>query len=90
MYYQVVGNRGDFLAGAQELPAPSDDERAPAGEMRLRETQWRGQDWKVAYMWVGLDLPGDPLVLVQVAETMEKRAVLAKEIVRGVMLPRSW
>ena len=48
VYYQVVGNRGEFLAGEQELPAPSDDERAPAGEMRLRETQWRGQDWKVA------------------------------------------
>ena len=87
VYYQVVGNSGEFLAGEQELPAPSDDERAPAGEMRLRETQWRGQDWKVASVWVGLDLPGDPLVRVQVAETMEKRAVLAKEIVRGVMLP---
>jgi two-component system sensor histidine kinase TctE len=31
---------------------------------------------------------GNDLALVQVAETMEKRSVLATEIVKGVMLPQ--
>jgi two-component system sensor histidine kinase TctE len=88
VYYQVAGDSGEVLSGEKDLPAPQDDERAPPGEMRLRETQWRGQDLKVAYMWVVLDLPSDPYVLIQVAETMEKRSVLAKEIVKGVMLPQ--
>jgi len=88
VHYQVTGDSGELLSGEKDLPAPQDDERAPPGEMRLRETQWRGQDLKVAYMWVVLDLPGDPFVLIQVAETMEKRSVLAREIVKGVMLPQ--
>jgi two-component system sensor histidine kinase TctE len=42
----------------------------------------------VAYIWVRLALPGAPLALVQVAETREKRSVLATEIIKGVMLPQ--
>jgi two-component system sensor histidine kinase TctE len=42
----------------------------------------------VAYMWVQLDDPTIAPALVQVAETMEKRAVLATEIVKGVILPQ--
>ncbi|MGZ5848692.1 MAG: sensor histidine kinase, partial [Ramlibacter sp.] len=40
------------------------------------------------YTWVRPDLPGGALVLVQVAETREKRSVLATEIIKGVMLPQ--
>ncbi len=88
VYYQVLAPDGTVLSGEKSLPAPADDERAPVGEVRLRDAQLRGQDLKVAYMWVRVDLPGGPLALVQVAETMEKRAVLATEIVKGVMLPQ--
>src|SRR5574344_988067 len=37
---------------------------------------------------VRLPLPGEPVALVQVAETREKRSVLATEIIKGVMLPQ--
>ena len=57
VYYQVIGPKGEFLSGEKALPPPPEDERAPAGEVRLREVQLRGQDLKVAYMWVRLDLP---------------------------------
>jgi two-component system sensor histidine kinase TctE len=43
---------------------------------------------RVAYIWVRLPLPEAPLALVQVAETREKRSVLATEIIKGVMLPQ--
>ena len=88
VYYQVMGPSGEFFSGEKGLPFPPDDERAPVGEVRLRDAQLRGQDLKVAYMWVRVDLPGGPLALVQVAETMDKRSVLATEIVKGVMLPQ--
>lgn len=88
VFYQVMGPGGEFLSGERSLPAPPEDERAPVGEVRLRDAQLRGQDLKVAYMWIRVDLPGGPLALVQVAETMDKRSVLATEIVKGVMLPQ--
>ena len=43
---------------------------------------------RVAYIWVKLHLPGAQPALVQVAETLEKRSVLATEIIKGVMLPQ--
>ncbi len=88
VYYQVMGPKGEFLSGEKALPLPPDEDRAPLGEVRLRDAELRGQDLKVAYMWVKLDLPDSAPALVQVAETMDKRSVLATEIVKGVMLPQ--
>jgi two-component system sensor histidine kinase TctE len=56
--------------------------------VHIRDAEFRGNELKVAYMWVRLDVAGPRLALVQVAETMEKRSVLATEIVKGVMLPQ--
>ena len=41
-----------------------------------------------AYTWVELPITDSKPALVQVAETLEKRSVLATEIVTGVMLPQ--
>jgi two-component system sensor histidine kinase TctE len=54
----------------------------------MRDAEFQGVELKVAYMWVRLDIPNSRPALVQVAETMEKRSVLATEIVKGVMLPQ--
>ncbi|MFT3718740.1 sensor histidine kinase N-terminal domain-containing protein [Pseudorhodoferax sp.] len=83
--YQVLGPGGELLAGERELPAPAGD-AAPPGEVRLRDAELRGQDVRVAHAWVALD--GGRAALVQVAETREKRSVLAAEIIKGVMLPQ--
>lgn len=45
-------------------------------------------DVRVAYTWVALDPEGGQLALVQVAETLDKRSILAAEIIKGVMLPQ--
>ena len=88
VYYQVLGRRGEFLSGERELPLPPDDEKAVVGEIRLRDDEFRGNGIKVAYMWVNLNLPDSQPALVQVAETLDKRSVLATEIIKGVMLPQ--
>ncbi len=89
VYYQVQGVRGELLSGERDMPMP-DDEAPRAGLVRLRDAQMRGQDVRVAYTWVALDIPGAPsaTALVQVAETREKRSVLATEIIKGVMFPQ--
>jgi two-component system sensor histidine kinase TctE len=86
VYYQVLGPRGELLSGERDFPQPADDERPAPGETRLRDAEMRGLDVRVAYTWV--QPAGSALVLVQVAETREKRSVLATEIIKGVMLPQ--
>ena len=88
VYYQVTGPRGELLSGERDLPLPTDDEHLHRGEVILRDAEMRGVDVRVAYVWVRPDGPGTPVALVQVAETREKRSVLATEIIKGVMLPQ--
>ncbi len=88
VYYQVLGANGEHLSGERALPLPPDNEKAVPGEVRLRDDEIRGVAIKVAYTWVKVALPGARPALVQVAETLEKRSVLATEIVKGVMLPQ--
>ncbi|RYF41880.1 MAG: sensor histidine kinase [Comamonadaceae bacterium] len=88
VYYQVLGARAEVLSGERDFPLPPEDERPAIGEVRLRDDEMRGLDVRVAYTWVKLELPGAQPALVQVAETREKRSVLATEIIKGVMLPQ--
>ena len=88
VYYQVLGPRGELLSGERDFPPPPEVESPTPGEVRLRDAEMRGQDVRVAWTWVPVDLPGTSPALVQVAETREKRSVLATEIIKGVMLPQ--
>jgi two-component system sensor histidine kinase TctE len=88
VYFQVMGRRGELLAGDRELPLPRSD-TIDIGEMHLRDDVVITDEVRVAYLWVqptaeGLNSP----VLVQVAETRGKRSRLATEIIKGVILPQ--
>ncbi len=88
VYYQVKGPGGRLLSGERALPGPPDDETPVVGEVRLRDAELRGIAIRMAHIWVRLPGKGQPLALVQVAETREKRSVLATEIIKGVMVPQ--
>ena len=94
IYYQVLGLRGEHLSGDTALPVPSDEDRAPPGEVRFRDDTLNNDNVRVAYMWVNVaDLVPDRadglgVPLVQVAETLGKRSRLATEIIKGVILPQ--
>jgi two-component system sensor histidine kinase TctE len=88
IYYQVLGTRGEFVSGERDFPLPPDEEQPLPSEVRIRDDEMRGADVRVAYTWVHVDTLGAKPVLVQVGETLEKRSVLATEIIKGVMLPQ--
>jgi len=88
IYYQVLGSRSELLGGERDLPSPPLVEQVVLDQVRLRDDVVNGFDVKVAYLWINVAGPGTRPALVQVAETMEKRSVLATEIVKGVMLPQ--
>ena len=99
VYFQVTGQRGEYVAGDLDLPLPADDELPVPGVIKFRNEEMRGAEVRIAYTWVELpravgaaaartaDNPPRP-PLVQVAETLDKRALLADEIVKGVILPQ--
>ncbi len=88
IYYQVVGTKGEFVSGERDFPLPPDELKPLPGEVLLRDDEMRGSEIRVAYTWVSVATPGAKPVLVQVGETLEKRSVLATEIIKGVMLPQ--
>ena len=87
VFFQVLGARGEWVAGDRNLPVP-DEAPAPSGELRFRDDEVEGQPVRVAYLWLAATggVGNVELPLVQVAETLEKRAQLTTEIARGVML----
>ncbi len=100
VYFQISGPDGAHLDGDRDLPRPrikSLEERARSGSVVFRNDSIHGTPVRVAYSWVHLDPlrertgdagPDPGLALVQVAETLDKRANLANEIIKGVILPQ--
>ncbi len=88
LYYQVLGRRGELMAGDAALAVPADD---PPDEpsVRFRDDQVGDEPVRVAYLWLAAGSSGpEGQALVQVAETLGKRSQLATEIIKGVILPQ--
>ena len=88
VYYQVLGVRGELISGEGDFPLPRDSETPEPGQVKLRDDVVRGDEVRVAYIWLLRDTEPQRLVLMQVAETKGKRSTLATEIIKGVMLPQ--
>jgi two-component system sensor histidine kinase TctE len=94
IYYQVTSPGGGHVDGDRDLPQPHaepDGDSYRAGTVSFRSATLHGTPIRIAHTWVNLQedktLP-PRLVLVQVGETLEKRAKLANEIIKGVILPQ--
>lgn len=97
VYFQIQGPHGEYIDGDRDLPAPpAEDDKQPTGSVQFRNDTVRGSEVRIAYMHVDLRrnrqgraaVPEPHLALVQVAETLDKRAHLANEIIKGVILPQ--
>jgi two-component system sensor histidine kinase TctE len=90
VYYQVLGLRGEYLSGERDLPLPPEDDVSETGRVKLRDDEFRGQEVRIAWLYTrnGEGSTSSKPILIQVAETREKRSRLATEIVKGVMLPQ--
>ena len=88
VFFQLLGARGELVAGERELPVP--DEAAGASQvLRYRDDEVNADGVRVAYLWLApTGVPGEVPPLVQVAETLDKRARLATEIIKGVIVPQ--
>jgi two-component system sensor histidine kinase TctE len=89
VFYQVLGTRGELVAGERDMPLPHEQDRPQPGIVEFRDDVLRGSDIRIAYTTVEFpQTPGAQPVLVQVAETLDKRSRLANDIIKGVILPQ--
>jgi len=97
VYFQVLDAAGHHVDGDRELPRPREDDGDKDGAVHFRHDALHGTPLRVAYLYINLDPLAPPdssspafarKALVQVAETLDKRALLANEIIRGVILPQ--
>ncbi|WP_061535453.1 sensor histidine kinase [Collimonas arenae] len=94
VYYLITGPRGEYIDGDREMHLPPlEEETSHPGAVKFLDSSMHGSDVRIAYTYVDMrnaassaDQP--KLVLVQVGETLEKRARLANEIIKGVILPQ--
>ncbi|MGB7479530.1 MAG: sensor histidine kinase N-terminal domain-containing protein, partial [Burkholderiaceae bacterium] len=96
VYFQVSGAADEFVAGDRDLPIPPRTEAVQPWSVQFRYDYLRGSEVRVAYLYLNLRPPGrhpvtpntEPrLALVQVGETLDKRAQLSNQIIKGVILP---
>jgi two-component system sensor histidine kinase TctE len=88
-YFQVIGARGQLLAGEADLPRPGLYDYPVPGKVKLRTDDYRGNQVRIGYLYIDVtDGQEIEQVLVQVAETLDKRARLANEIIKGVIFPQ--
>ncbi|MGE5472479.1 MAG: sensor histidine kinase N-terminal domain-containing protein [Bacteroidota bacterium] len=92
VYFHVVTQDGKLLAGDKDLPMPvanPQEDSALSGEIYLRDAEYNGQDLRMAYTYLAdAQLPRERWIVVEVAETTEKRTQLANKIVASVILPQ--
>lgn len=92
VYFHVVTPSGKLLAGDKDLPMPTsvpDSQDEMPSELYMRDAEFNGQDLRIAYMYLAEpEMPRSSWVLIEVAETTEKRTQLANKIVASVILPQ--
>lgn len=91
VYFQVLTGGGSYLAGDREFPGGIDevDRSLRPGDVSFRDAEFLGQDLRVAYVFLAESgMPKQRWVLVQVGETLDKRANLANKIIASVILPQ--
>ena len=100
VYYQVRGVDGEVIDGDHDMAAPAEEDSAPTSTVQFRDERIHGNEVRIAYVQVDLrssrlvreqasDAVSEPrMALVQVGETLDKRAQLANEIIKGVILPQ--
>ncbi|GLT21339.1 two-component system sensor kinase [Zoogloea oryzae] len=89
VYYQVLGFKGELLAGDKDIPPIAAPDNVEPDLVMFRDEQIAGEEVRVAYQFLQpVDGVPSRLVLLQVAETRNKRSTLASRVVTGVLLPQ--
>lgn len=88
LYYQVTQPGKGLVTGDREIAAPKGDLNQTPGMIHYRDDFIHGEEVRVAYQFLPFERDEAAPVLVQVAETLNKRSDLSSRVVTGVLLPQ--
>lgn len=96
VYYQIMTAGGEVIAGNVNMPQPPSIDGIVVNQPQVYNGSMYHESVRIAYMWVDLGnqavlnsrFQPNSVVLIQVAETLNKREALAREILQGVTLPQ--
>jgi two-component system sensor histidine kinase TctE len=89
LYWQVADERGEILAGDADIPRPVFPPGGATDDPLFRDELIQGEEVRVVYQFLHLpQAPPQRWVVLQMAETRNKRADLASEVVTGVLFPQ--
>lgn len=86
VYFKVSSRFQGFAAGNPGIPSPA--EKIYFNKPYYHDGILDGKKVRIASLYVGIPADSADWILVQVAETLTKRRVLANEILAGVILPQ--
>jgi two-component system sensor histidine kinase TctE len=87
VFWLALGDQGRYLGGDRELPLPRGADVATPGSIRYEDSTLGGFAIRLAYTRVDAAAGAAPALIV-VAETTERRAQLANDIIKGVIIPQ--
>lgn len=88
VYYRIALEDGRVVSGEAQLPAPPKALRP--GHAQFYDGTHAGSPVRVAALWTTLSgLPGQPRLVIQVAETLDARQDIARQILLATLLPES-
>lgn len=91
VYFHVLTRQARLLAGDKDFPPPEDLDSivSEPGEIYFRDAEVNGQELRVAYTFLNdTGMAPAQWVLVEVGETLEKRAQLSNKIIASVIIPQ--
>ena len=87
VYFQVLGFRNELVAGEVAIRWVEPPLRIDFGKAYFRDDEIHSEPVRVAYLYLQ-PLPDREPILLQVAETRNKRNALSSRIISGVTLPQ--
>lgn len=86
IYFNVIDKDGTVIAGDPDLPPPH---ALKSSDSTIRDDELRYQKLRIASIsFLPPGLPADQAVVVQVAETLNKRNTLANRVITAMILPQ--
>ena len=87
IYFQVLGFRNELVAGDLAIRWVEPPPKIVPEQVYFRDDDIKGEEIRVAYLYL-MPNPAQAPILVQVAETRNKRSALASRSLSGVTLPQ--
>ncbi len=88
VFWKAIGPQNQYLGGDRDLPTPEHTPMHILNKVYYQNEAIRDFEIRIAYMWMDLGVRGTDPVLLLAAESTDRRTQLARDIIKGVIMPQ--